>query len=71
MITSEKMRKRLILVGLPGWFLQQELNGERLGREITTLVRDQEKVTAMEMAARKLARGDAAQRWLIWLRSWR
>jgi UDP-N-acetylglucosamine:LPS N-acetylglucosamine transferase len=40
--------------------LQQDLSAERLAEEITTLVREPEKITAMEQAARKLARGDAA-----------
>jgi UDP-N-acetylglucosamine--N-acetylmuramyl-(pentapeptide) pyrophosphoryl-undecaprenol N-acetylglucosamine transferase len=40
--------------------LQSELSGERLAREIGVLVADPERVTRMEQAARKLARGDAA-----------
>jgi UDP-N-acetylglucosamine--N-acetylmuramyl-(pentapeptide) pyrophosphoryl-undecaprenol N-acetylglucosamine transferase len=40
--------------------LQQDLSGERLAEEITALVRKPERITAMEQAARKLARGDAA-----------
>src|SRR5258705_9295080 len=40
--------------------LQRELSGERLAREITTLVRQPEKLIAIEQAARGLARGDAA-----------
>ena len=40
--------------------LQQDLNGERLAQEITKLVEAPESVTAMEKAARKMARGDAA-----------
>lgn len=40
--------------------LQQDLSGERLAQEIATLVREPETITAMEQAARKLARGDAA-----------
>jgi UDP-N-acetylglucosamine--N-acetylmuramyl-(pentapeptide) pyrophosphoryl-undecaprenol N-acetylglucosamine transferase len=39
---------------------QDELTGERLAREIGELVADPERVTRMEQAARKLARGDAA-----------
>ena len=39
---------------------QSELSGERLAREIDELVEDPDRVTRMEDAARKLARGDAA-----------
>jgi UDP-N-acetylglucosamine--N-acetylmuramyl-(pentapeptide) pyrophosphoryl-undecaprenol N-acetylglucosamine transferase len=39
---------------------QSELSGERLAREINDLVEDPDRVTRMEEAARKLARGDAA-----------
>jgi len=40
--------------------LQQDLSGERLAQEIATLIREPARVNAMEQAARKLARGDAA-----------
>jgi UDP-N-acetylglucosamine:LPS N-acetylglucosamine transferase len=40
--------------------LQDELSGERIAREILELVDDPDRVTRMERAARKLARGDAA-----------
>jgi UDP-N-acetylglucosamine:LPS N-acetylglucosamine transferase len=40
--------------------LQQDATGERLAREISALVENPERVTQMEEAARKLARGDAA-----------
>ncbi|MDT5157834.1 MAG: UDP-N-acetylglucosamine--N-acetylmuramyl-(pentapeptide) pyrophosphoryl-undecaprenol [Acidobacteriota bacterium] len=39
---------------------QTELTGERLAQEINALVENPERVTQMEQAARKLARGDAA-----------
>jgi UDP-N-acetylglucosamine--N-acetylmuramyl-(pentapeptide) pyrophosphoryl-undecaprenol N-acetylglucosamine transferase len=39
---------------------QSELTGERLAQEISALVEHPERVTQMEEAARKLARGDAA-----------
>jgi UDP-N-acetylglucosamine--N-acetylmuramyl-(pentapeptide) pyrophosphoryl-undecaprenol N-acetylglucosamine transferase len=42
--------------------LQQDLSPQRLAREIEALVREPEKVTAMERAARALSRGDAAAR---------
>ena len=40
--------------------LQDELNGERLAKEIIALVDSPEKISEMEAAARKLARKDAA-----------
>jgi UDP-N-acetylglucosamine--N-acetylmuramyl-(pentapeptide) pyrophosphoryl-undecaprenol N-acetylglucosamine transferase len=40
--------------------LQRDLSGERLATEIATLAAEPEKITTMEQAARKLARGDAA-----------
>ncbi len=47
--------------GAARMILQSELSGERLAREIGELVGDPDRVTRMEEAARKLARGDAAQ----------
>jgi UDP-N-acetylglucosamine--N-acetylmuramyl-(pentapeptide) pyrophosphoryl-undecaprenol N-acetylglucosamine transferase len=46
--------------GAARMILQSELSGERLAREISDLVEDPDRVTRMEEAARKLARGDAA-----------
>jgi UDP-N-acetylglucosamine--N-acetylmuramyl-(pentapeptide) pyrophosphoryl-undecaprenol N-acetylglucosamine transferase len=46
--------------GAARMILQQDLTGERIAREIESLVREPERVTAMEQASRKLARGDAA-----------
>ncbi|HEX3559433.1 MAG TPA: undecaprenyldiphospho-muramoylpentapeptide beta-N-acetylglucosaminyltransferase [Pyrinomonadaceae bacterium] len=46
--------------GAARMILQDELTGERLAREIASLVRDPERLTSMEQASRKLARGDAA-----------
>jgi UDP-N-acetylglucosamine--N-acetylmuramyl-(pentapeptide) pyrophosphoryl-undecaprenol N-acetylglucosamine transferase len=40
--------------------LQKDLTGERLAREIESLVREPERITAMEKSSRKLARGNAA-----------
>ena len=40
--------------------LQRDLTGERLASEIDKLMRDPEKITEMERAARKLAKEDAA-----------
>lgn len=46
--------------GAGGMILQQDLSGERLAEEIVTLASEPERITTMEQAARKLARGDAA-----------
>jgi UDP-N-acetylglucosamine--N-acetylmuramyl-(pentapeptide) pyrophosphoryl-undecaprenol N-acetylglucosamine transferase len=46
--------------GAAKMILQQDLSPQRLAGEIERLVREPEKVTAMEHAARKLSRGDAA-----------
>ena len=46
--------------GAARMILQEELSGERIAREITELVENPGRVTQMEQAARKLARGDAA-----------
>lgn len=46
--------------GAARMILQQDLNGERLAQEIAALVGAPEKITSMEKAARKMARGDAA-----------
>jgi UDP-N-acetylglucosamine--N-acetylmuramyl-(pentapeptide) pyrophosphoryl-undecaprenol N-acetylglucosamine transferase len=40
---------------------QTELSGERIAREIGELIDNPDRVTRMEEAARKLARGDAAK----------
>lgn len=47
--------------GAAQMILQDELTGERLAKEIAALVRDPERLTRMEGASRKLARGDAAK----------
>ena len=39
---------------------QEELSGERLAKEIISLIESPEEITRMETAARKLARKDAA-----------
>ena len=46
--------------GAARMILQEELTGERLAGEIGSLVAEPERVTRMEEASRKLARGDAA-----------
>jgi len=50
----------LAAAGAVRMILQQDLTGQRLAKEITTLASEPERITAMEEAARKLARGDAA-----------
>lgn len=57
---QRKNAEALVTAGAAKLILQQDLSGERLGREIATLAREPERVTAMEQAAGKLARGDAA-----------
>ncbi len=47
--------------GAARMILQSELSGERLAREMIELVENPDRVTRMEEAARRLARGDAAQ----------
>ena len=46
--------------GAARMILQKDLTGQRLASEIDTLIRSPDKVTEMEQAARKLAKGDAA-----------
>lgn len=48
--------------GAARMLLQRDLNGETLGREISGLINEKEKISAMETAAKKLARKDAAER---------
>lgn len=57
---QRKNAEALERAGAGRMILQQDLSGERLAQEITTLVREPEKIAAMEQAARGLARGDAA-----------
>ncbi len=57
---QRKNAEALEAVGAGKMILQQDLSAERLAEEIATLVNEPEKITAMEQAARKLARGDAA-----------
>jgi UDP-N-acetylglucosamine--N-acetylmuramyl-(pentapeptide) pyrophosphoryl-undecaprenol N-acetylglucosamine transferase len=61
--TDDHQRKNaeaLEKAGAAKMILQQDLSGRRLAQEITALARDPGTVTAMEQAARSLARGDAA-----------
>ena len=57
---QRKNAEAIETAGAGRMILQQDLSGERLGNEIKTLSRDPERVSAMEQAARRLARGEAA-----------
>lgn len=57
---QRKNAEALEAAGAGKMILQQDLSPQRLAAEIETLVREPDRVTAMEHAARKLARGDAA-----------
>ena len=57
---QRKNAEAMAEAGAAKMILQQELSPQRLADEIKTLVSAPEKVTAMEQAARKLGRGDAA-----------
>jgi UDP-N-acetylglucosamine--N-acetylmuramyl-(pentapeptide) pyrophosphoryl-undecaprenol N-acetylglucosamine transferase len=57
---QRKNAEALANAGASVMVLQQDATGERLAAEIDALVRDPARVTRMEEASRKLARGDAA-----------
>jgi UDP-N-acetylglucosamine--N-acetylmuramyl-(pentapeptide) pyrophosphoryl-undecaprenol N-acetylglucosamine transferase len=57
---QRKNAEALANAGAARMILQQDLAGERLAQEIASLTREPERITAMEQAARQLARGDAA-----------
>lgn len=57
---QRKNAEALERAGAGRMILQQDLSGERLAQEIMTLVSEPERITMIEQAARKLARGDAA-----------
>jgi UDP-N-acetylglucosamine--N-acetylmuramyl-(pentapeptide) pyrophosphoryl-undecaprenol N-acetylglucosamine transferase len=57
---QRKNAEALERAGAGRMVLQQDLSGERLAQEISTLVHEPERITTMEQAARKLARGNAA-----------
>ena len=57
---QRKNAEALERAGAGRMILQQDLSGERLAQEITTLVLEPKRLAAMEHAARGLARGDAA-----------
>jgi UDP-N-acetylglucosamine--N-acetylmuramyl-(pentapeptide) pyrophosphoryl-undecaprenol N-acetylglucosamine transferase len=57
---QRKNAEAMEAAGAGKMILQQNLTPKRLAGEIGTLVREPEKVRAMEQAARALRRGDAA-----------
>ena len=57
---QRKNAEALANAGAARMILQHELSGERLAQEIATLDHEPQRITAMEQAARQLARGDAA-----------
>ena len=57
---QRKNAEALERAGAGRMVLQQDLVGRRVGARGNDLVRQPEKITAMEQAARQLARGDAA-----------
>jgi UDP-N-acetylglucosamine--N-acetylmuramyl-(pentapeptide) pyrophosphoryl-undecaprenol N-acetylglucosamine transferase len=57
---QRKNGEAMELAGAARMIVQQSLTGKRLAEEIGSLVKEPEKLTAMELSARKLSRGDAA-----------
>jgi UDP-N-acetylglucosamine--N-acetylmuramyl-(pentapeptide) pyrophosphoryl-undecaprenol N-acetylglucosamine transferase len=57
---QRKNAEALSAAGAGRMILQHELSGERLAEEIAALAQAPERITAMEEAARKLSRGNAA-----------
>jgi UDP-N-acetylglucosamine--N-acetylmuramyl-(pentapeptide) pyrophosphoryl-undecaprenol N-acetylglucosamine transferase len=57
---QRKNAEALEAAGAARMILQKDLTGELLAREINALLQEPERVTRMEEASRKLARGDAA-----------
>lgn len=57
---QRKNAEALQAAGAARMILQQDLSGERIAREIIELAQEPAEVSAMEEAARRLARGDAA-----------
>jgi UDP-N-acetylglucosamine--N-acetylmuramyl-(pentapeptide) pyrophosphoryl-undecaprenol N-acetylglucosamine transferase len=58
---QRKNAEALVNKGAARMVLQKDLNGEILAREITDLIEKPEMIAAMETAARKMARRDAAE----------
>ena len=57
---QRKNAEALATAGAGRMILQKDLSGQRLAEEIAVLVREPERISAWEQAARRLARGDAA-----------
>lgn len=57
---QRKNAEALEAAGAAKMILQKDLNGEMLANEIKDLINAPEKITAMEQAAKKLVKGDAA-----------
>lgn len=58
---QRKNAEALEAAGAVKMILQADLTGERLAKEIGDLISSSQRITEMESASRKLARGDAAQ----------
>ena len=58
---QRKNAEALKAAGAARMILQRDLNGETLAKEILDLINAPEKISAMEQAAKKLARADAAK----------
>lgn len=58
---QRKNAEALVNQGAARMILQKDLSGESLAREITSLIEQPQTITAMETAARKMARRDAAE----------
>ena len=58
---QRKNAEALEKAGAAKMILQSDLSGEKLAEEITALINSPEKITAMEKAAKSLARKDAAE----------
>lgn len=59
---QRKNAEALAAAGAARVILQRELTGERLAREIRSLLSEPARIDEMEIASRRLARADAAQR---------
>ena len=57
---QRKNAEALKAAGAAGMILQKDLSGERLAKEIASLIAAPDDITQMETASRKLARRDAA-----------
>jgi len=57
---QRKNAEALEAAGAARMILQSDLTGQRLAAEIAAVIRNPDRVTEMEQAARKLGKGDAA-----------